>query len=672
MNLANWFRNSSKTTWLKGMNYLFLALLVIILFSQKVDLSNIDLGRHLENGRLVFSQPQLLFTNFYSYTEPSFPFINHHWLAGLIFYSVYALAGFVGLSIFQIILALATFFIFFKVSKDRSNFLVASILSLPALLLLSTRIEIRPEILSYLFLGLYFLILENKSLSRLRKLLYLALIMLIWVNSHIYFIFGLVLVGAYYLADIIKAVSNTSPRERSLSKLWSLSSTWVYSFFALIAVALINPNHIKGLLYPLNIFTQYGFDVAENQTIFLLQKMMIKPEYLIYKFLLVLFIVALLANWFLRRKKTWSDWFFGTFIMVLSLLYSRNLALFALVAMIMIAPSLNHLILALKAKLKLDTHLTQIYFRLSQLLIISLMVGMLIFFLRDPSNKQLLVYNDVGWGLAPESLAMTNYYQQKNLKGPILNNYDVGSALIFFLSQEEPVFVDNRPEAYSISFFQDSYIPMQEEEIVWQEELAKYDFSTIIFTHTDSTPWSSGFLRKINQDSDWSLIYFDRYYIILVRKDKYDPSFIEEETLADNTIKEKIRALTKTGDLLDKFVLADLSSTLGQDYLAKEIYQAILYNNPNNFRARIGLANSYASEANLASFTQAIKNYKLSLDSYYVKIPGPLRAIGLIYWELAEYAKAEEYFKKAVKRGDDASRDYLQQIKNLRLEGKLP
>jgi len=41
------------------------------------------LGRHIKNGELVLNGDfGILKSNFYSYTEPDFPVINHHWGGG--------------------------------------------------------------------------------------------------------------------------------------------------------------------------------------------------------------------------------------------------------------------------------------------------------------------------------------------------------------------------------------------------------------------------------------------------------------------------------------------------------------------------------------------------------------------------------------------------------------
>ena len=60
---------------LKTIIFIGFILLIVIIFSQQIDFTGIDLGRHLENGKIVWQNPQVLFQNFYSYTEPNFPFI---------------------------------------------------------------------------------------------------------------------------------------------------------------------------------------------------------------------------------------------------------------------------------------------------------------------------------------------------------------------------------------------------------------------------------------------------------------------------------------------------------------------------------------------------------------------------------------------------------------------
>ncbi len=77
-----------------GLVYALLLAWFAITSAEVIDLtmSGIDLGRHLKNGELMLSSStpsgttaKLLHTNFYSYTQPDLEFVNHHWLAGVVF-----------------------------------------------------------------------------------------------------------------------------------------------------------------------------------------------------------------------------------------------------------------------------------------------------------------------------------------------------------------------------------------------------------------------------------------------------------------------------------------------------------------------------------------------------------------------------------------------------------
>src|SRR5256885_1350061 len=97
--------------------YVLLIAVYAITSAEVIDLTNggIDLGRHLKNGELLLSRAaspaltqKILHTNFYSYTQPDQPFVNHHWLSGVVFHAVYELGGFAGLNAFYIFLGVVS------------------------------------------------------------------------------------------------------------------------------------------------------------------------------------------------------------------------------------------------------------------------------------------------------------------------------------------------------------------------------------------------------------------------------------------------------------------------------------------------------------------------------------------------------------------------------------
>ena len=79
---------------------------------------------------------------------------------------------------------------------------------------------------------------------------------------------------------------------------------------------------------------------------------------------------------------------------------------------------------------------------------------------KEPSYFAPIKYTN-GVGLFADMNLSAEFFKQNNIKGPVFNNYDIGSYLIYHLYLKEPEFVDNRPEAYSVDFFKKTYIPMQ-------------------------------------------------------------------------------------------------------------------------------------------------------------------------------------------------------------------
>lgn len=663
-----------KAVWQALMLVLLLAL-VLVIFYQKVEFSSSDLGRHLENGRLVFSQAEILRTNFYSYAETNHPFINHHWAAGLIFFAIYSLGGFKLLSVFNIFLALLIFSLFFLLAKKRSNFISAALLSLPVIFLMSERVEPRPEMFSYLFLAVTWLVVKSKKLSDKKRLLILFPLFVIWANTHIYFFLGLALLFFADLDILIKErVIPFKLNKKGLKEFWQKARFQILSFFSLVLATAISPNHFKGLFYPLNILREYGYQIAENKSIFFLSKISANPNYLLFKLLLLLLLVSLLANYFLLKKRSIFDYTLAIFISVLALVFSRNITVFALIAFVIISPSLAY-VLKLSGRW-LDYFLRKseppIYWRhLVPYLYLSLLIFSLGFLLTDLDRRQSFLYQESGLGLSEGSLNVFQYYEEKDLKGPIYNNYDAGSAINFGLGGKEKIFVDNRPEAYSVSFFKDIYIPMQEDRDVWTKYLENYKFKTIIFSHSDNTPWAKKFVTSILQDNKWALVYFDQYYIVLLNKDEYEKDFIRENTISQADFIYKLRDLSKRGSLNAKFSLAKFSQLVGYDYLAKEIYQKIILDYPDRQRVLFGLAGLYSKSNSSLDLNKALSYYKKGQNSG-LKVPAIFQEMGLISWRLNDYNRAQEYFKKAAQRGDKNSKDYLRQINKLEKDNLLP
>ena len=120
--------------------YLLIFLLLFIGFFHPVYSITQDLGRHLKTGEIILNTYSVPKTNIFSYTYPNSPFINHHWLSEVIYFTLFQKIGFNGLLIINTALVLLSFLLIFnKVLKKSGtlSLLFCSLLYIPILFVIA-------------------------------------------------------------------------------------------------------------------------------------------------------------------------------------------------------------------------------------------------------------------------------------------------------------------------------------------------------------------------------------------------------------------------------------------------------------------------------------------------------------------------------------------------------
>lgn len=671
-------KNCRLQIFLKFLIIISFVILTILIFCHKSNLTSLDLGRHIKNGEIIWQNTDVLYTNFYSYTEPFFPFINHHWFSGVIFYWLYLLGGFKILTLFNILVALLTIVVTFLHAQKKSNFYFAAIIILPVILILSERTNIRPEMFSVLFLALEFYFLD-KWRSAPKKdnkyLYYLIPLHFAWVNLHIYFFLGLFILSLVLLEQVIVQIYNFKKKLGywKLLRVWSILNGDVKKVFYITMscyfVSLINPNFIKNLLYPFNILKKYGYQVAENKSPFYLDNITVNYNIFIFKILLVILILSFILYFYTTirldklnenqfiiqlKKGGWFNFIISIFFTGLAFFAIRNLPIFALI----IAPVIAY---------NLKIFWNRIYFKNIVLIIILCLYLVIIFnIIKDYNNEQKFVRNNFGIGLSSGSEDSIKFYKNNKLKGPIFNNYDFGSALDFWIYPKEQVFVDNRPEAYSINFFNNVYKPMQQSEEKWKELSEKYNINLIYFSHTDGTPWAQQFLRKILHNNNWSLIYFDQFVVILVKNVEENFKLIREKQISSQKFESNLKELTieSKNNIRNQISLANLAIYFNRIDLAKNIFENILLVQPENSKALASLGFLLSNSSRKSDLNKSIYLLKKAIENGY-KLPSIYNKMGLVYWNLNEYSQAKNMWEKSIKIDKDNAHalDYLKQSK---------
>ncbi|TSC84440.1 MAG: hypothetical protein G01um101417_246 [Parcubacteria group bacterium Gr01-1014_17] len=463
--------------------------------THKIDLTTADIGRHIKNGEIMFKDSAVLSKNYYSYTNPDFPVLNHHFASGALFYFAYKLGGFPAVQLFFILLSFSAFAVFLLASRGRAQWGIIGFVALLAIPLLGERTEIRPEVWSYLFAGLFFFVLSRASRSAHTKTLWLLpLLEIFWVNTHIYFLLGPLLVGAFLVEALLQ-------KRIAFLRLFAVFGTTLAAMF-------VNPFGYRAITEAAGIFENYGYRIAENQSVWFLEQLgMHNPNFLIFQIALALlvlsYVVVLIKN---RAEFHLAHFFVMAGVGTLAVFATRNFALFGLFLIPILSENITGAWKNRGAHIQLEQSAA-----FCAVLIFALFVIFSI-------PRQFPYWRTFGIGLESGNSAAENFLRENKIQGPYFNNYDIGGYLIFHLFPREKVFVDNRPEAYPAAFFQNEYIPMQENEEKWKEALARYNFNAIVFSQRDATPWGQKFLIARVQDPQWAPVFADGRIIIFTRR----------------------------------------------------------------------------------------------------------------------------------------------------------
>ncbi|PCJ88084.1 MAG: hypothetical protein COA57_03760 [Flavobacteriales bacterium] len=499
----------------KWRTVLTLLLLIFIgcFFAQKIIFVNADLGRHIKNGELLFEEGKIISTNFYSYTEPDFPVVTHHWGSGALFYLIWKWFGFKGLSILSILVNTLAVFFFFQTAQKKGSFTYVLLVAVLCIPLIVNRTEIRPEMFSYLLMGVFYWLFHQFQTDKIRLnklLLILIPLQIIWVNTHLFFVFGLFICGIFCLDGWLN--------DKDRLKHYSIV------FAGLVIVSFINPFGWKGFVEPFLILREYGYMIAENQPVFFMQDRF--PENPVYwhfeAIFLLSFILILIATVKTNeRKKLFAPFVLFAFLSILAFKMVRGIPIFGLFLLPIATQFLQEIHQSIQQKRKKTIQVTILFFSI-------IVIGMGFF----TKSTYYTPFNQIsGIGLISGVNRSAQFLKSAGIQGPVFNNYDIGSYLIFHLFSQYQVFVDNRPEAYSISFFKNIYEPMQEREEKWNEMDEKYGINCIYFFRHDNTPHAQPFLIRRIEDPKWAPVFVDDFAIIFLKRNEKNAVLIRQYEL---------------------------------------------------------------------------------------------------------------------------------------------
>jgi hypothetical protein len=484
-----------------SINILLLELIFIfIMYFHTENVQNMDLWTHLSLGKMIFTTHNVPKINIFSYTYPDFPFVNHHWGSEVIFYLVHKYFSFNGLIIMKSAIMIITIIGILVFSIRKNGIYFMPYILLPLIGLFMERTDTRPELFSYMLFSLSLIILYREIVKSGKALWILPVISLLWINLHISFI----ILPAIYLVFLVDIVLKGK-----------LEMKHVLIGFLLIVALIFNPNGLEGALYPIRTFNQNIIHVSEDNSPFILIYSGFYPSFI---FFIITIVIFLFSTFVLLNKKFYFAISTALLMGVLSCIAIRNLPFFALSCIYPFSLVCKYLRISLVKLFGLNIRYFIIIYLISSSLLWCLLLLGIDILASDKLYKFGLYDIRSGLGIGEGMKDTVNFYISGNLKGPIFNNVEAGSYLIYRLYPKERVFIDQRRDPYPEEFINKVYLSMQDDANIWQEQVQKYKFNTIIIAYSERSIHVQNFMKYITTDRNWQIAYFDDFGVILIKK----------------------------------------------------------------------------------------------------------------------------------------------------------
>jgi hypothetical protein len=337
-----------------------------------------------------------------------------------------------------------------------------------------------------------------------KRLWLLPLLMIIWANSHGGFVVGFLLVGVYIVGSLDNLTSfNLQPTY--LKSVYKRLKPLLHIFLFLILAVCINPYGPVMLLYP---FKTVGIEALGDY----IQEWQ-SPDFRAaqvqpFIWLILLTLGAVGAS---RRRISLNDFILVGGSTYLSFLAARNIALFAVVAPMVLTKHAYPFMRRIGRRMRIQRLGRPKIENIRRMSILNWVI--LIVLILVVGVKVSLVYPvSANVTIFQESLPVhaVKFLQSRNLGGRLFNSYNWGAYLLWALP-EYPVFVDGRTDLYNDEII-DQWLKVVRAEDGWDEIIKQWEIQLVLLEPR---------LYVVNEfrDSGWSLIYQDDVSVIYEKVD---------------------------------------------------------------------------------------------------------------------------------------------------------
>jgi hypothetical protein len=429
------------------------------------------------------------------FSGPAFgaEWINHAWAFELLLYGVYAVAGVTGFVLLQSLFAVATFGLFYVALRREG---VGWGLALAAIAVggLATRgfWAPRPQLVTYLALAAFWVILREYRDGRADRLAWLPVLTALWANFHGGFMVGPALIGLVLVGEVAERALNPATG-MAWPRLRRLALAGAGSLIAMFAT----PFHIRAVLFPIQVLSdrfaqafiiEWGSPPFQYGQIRLIEG-------------LVLLTLALLL-WAPRRPRVTDVVVLAAFLHF-GLQAVRNVPLLVIVLLPILARALADVVAARAGELVALTGWSR------------RQVGAAVVAVALPFT--------VWWNYPPRGLpdflpkvgvadifpaGAVEFLRQTRPPGPLFNDYGWGGYLIWRLYPDYRVSIDGRAAVHGPKRFAD-HIEIADVRPRWRQTLDQTG-ARLVLIHARSP-----LAIALKAAPDWRVLYEDKVAVVL-------------------------------------------------------------------------------------------------------------------------------------------------------------
>lgn len=214
-----------------------------------------DIWWQLRTGEWILAHHAVPRHDTLSYTVPGHEWIEMRWLFCVLAYLVWKAGGPSLLILAQTLVLAVAYSLILAPLRRTAVTLPGVVVAILGVASAASRFVPRPELVSYLLVPLFLLVLDGRARGRFRRSVWLLpLVQVLWTNAHTVFIFGPVLAWLFAGGDVIRRFMS---RSRTAGPRASIVDLRFVLLVALITAAcLVNPYGLRGALFPFTLFRE--------------------------------------------------------------------------------------------------------------------------------------------------------------------------------------------------------------------------------------------------------------------------------------------------------------------------------------------------------------------------------------------------------------------------------